>query len=72
MKAQEAQENPRRKFLVNAGKTSVILAGGAIAFSGCNGENSASATQLTRGKSPKEEILYQKTAHWEQYFSVTN
>ncbi|NLU33679.1 Uncharacterised protein [Wolinella succinogenes] len=65
----EVKENSRRKFLVKAGKTSVLLAGGAIVLSGCNNEPKASP-ELTRGKSKKTEILYQKSPHWEEYFSV--
>lgn len=64
------QENPRRKFIVNAGKTSVLLASGAVAFSGCS--NGEMAPELVRGKSPKKEILYQKTPHWEAYFSIAH
>lgn len=65
------KENSRRRFLIKAGKGSVLLAGGAIALSGCN-DSSAQAPELTRGKSKKKEILYQKSKFWEAYYSITN
>lgn len=63
------QENPRRRFLVNAGKTTVVAAAGTgIILSNALGADAKSTNQLVRGKSKKVEILYQKTATWENYF----
>lgn len=64
------QENPRRKFIVNAGKTSVLLASGAVALSGCSDKEMA--PELTRGKSPKKEVLYQKSAYWDAYYNIAH
>ncbi len=66
-----SQENPRRRFLVNAGKTTVIAAAGtSVALSNAFASEKKVATRadVVRGKSKKVEILYQKTAHWEDYY----
>ena len=65
-----SQENPRRRFLVNAGKTTVLAAAGAgIALSQSQAADSkAVRAEVIRGKSKKVEILYQKTAAWEDYY----
>ena len=65
-----SQENPRRKFLVNAGKTTVIaVAGTSIVLSNSLASGSKTATkEVIRGKSKKVEILYQKTATWANYY----
>lgn len=65
-----SQENPRRRFLVNAGKTTVIAAvGSSIVLSNTIAADPKAATkEVIRGKSKKVEILYQKTATWEDYY----
>jgi len=65
-----SQENPRRRFLVNAGKTTVLAAvGSGIVLSNTLASDSKVATkEVIRGKSKKVEILYQKTATWEDYY----
>lgn len=61
-------EKSRREFLKNATKTSVAVAGAGVMLAGCG--KKGSSENLTRGKSPKEEILYQKTKQWNEYYSV--
>ncbi len=65
-----SQENPRRRFLVNAGKTTVLAAvGSSIVLSNTVAADPKTATkEVIRGKSKKVEILYQKTATWEDYY----
>ena len=65
-----SQENLRRKFLVNAGKTTVVaVAGTGMVLSSSLAAGSKKATkEVIRGKSKKVEILYQKTATWEDYY----
>lgn len=66
-----SQENPRRRFLVNAGKTTVAVAAGTgIVLSSAMGaeKKAVSGPEVIRGRSKKVEILYQKTAHWDDYY----
>lgn len=49
-------------------KTSVAVAGVSIALAGCG--KKGTSENLVRGKSPKKEILYQKTQQWDLYYSV--
>lgn len=60
----------RREFLKKAAKGASAVGIGAVAvasLAGCGGGKSAN---LVRGKSPKEEILYQKTQKWAEYYAV--
>ena len=52
-------EKSRREFLKKSAKTSVAVAGVSIALAGCG--KKGTSENLVRGKSPKQEILYQKT-----------
>lgn len=64
----EHQPNPRRSFLVNAGKTTVLAAAGtSLLASQSLGAEKSSAT-VVKGRSKKVEVLYQKTRHWEDYY----
>ena len=65
-----SQENPRRRFLVNAGKTTVLAAVGTgmVLSSSLAADPKAAKKEVIRGKSKKVEILYQKTAAWEDYY----
>ena len=60
-------EKSRREFLKNA-TTSIAVAGVSVALAGCS--KKGSSENLVRGKSPKTEILYQKTKQWDMYYSV--
>ena len=62
------QENPRRRFLVNAGKTTVAAAAAGMVVSNALAADAKPAKQIVRGKTKKVEILYQKTATWEDYY----
>lgn len=62
------QENPRRRFLVNAGKTTVAAAAAGMVVSNALASEAKPAGQVVRGKTKKVEILYQKTATWENYY----
>lgn len=64
----DTQENPRRRFLVNAGKTTVVAAAAGMVVSNAFAADAKPAGQVVRGKTKKVEILYQKTATWENYF----
>ena len=66
-----SQENPRRRFLVNAGKTTVLAAVGTgmVLSSSLAVDPKAAKKEVIRGKSKKVEILYQKTATWEDYYT---
>ncbi|CAM3535742.1 MULTISPECIES: twin-arginine translocation signal domain-containing protein [Helicobacter] len=61
-------EKSRREFLKTTAKTSVAVAGVSIALAGCG--KKGTSENLVRGKSPKKEILYQKTQQWDLYYSV--
>ncbi|MCH5323075.1 MAG: hypothetical protein J1E31_05825 [Helicobacter sp.] len=61
-------EKSRREFLKNATKTSVAIASTGVVLAGCG--KKGSSENLIRGKSPKTEILYQKTQQWDNYYSV--
>ena len=61
-------EKSRREFLKNATKTSIAVAGVSVALAGCS--KKGSSENLVRGKSPKTELLYQKTKQWDMYYSV--
>ena len=61
-------EKSRREFLKKSAKTSVAVAGVSIALAGCG--KKGTSENLIRGKSPKQEILYQKTQQWDLYYSV--
>lgn len=62
------QENPRRRFLVNAGKTTVATAAAGMVVSNALAGDAKPAKQIVRGKTKKVEILYQKTPTWESYY----
>ncbi len=62
------QENPRRRFLVNAGKTTVAAAAAGMVVSDALAADAKPAGQVVRGKTKKVEILYLKTATWENYY----
>jgi hypothetical protein len=62
------QENPRRRFLVNAGKTTVAAAAAGMVVSNALAADATLAKQIVRGKTKKVEILYQKTPTWESYY----
>ena len=62
------QENPRRRFLVNASKSTVAAAAAGMVVSDAPAADAKPAGQVVRGKTKKVEILYQKTATWENYY----
>lgn len=61
--------NSRRVFLKNALKVGTATTVAGLAFSGCSGDKSRSGSVI-RGKSKKEEILYQKSQHWSAYYKA--
>ncbi|WP_026943223.1 twin-arginine translocation signal domain-containing protein [Helicobacter rodentium] len=61
-------EKSRREFLKTTAKTSVAVAGAGVVLAGCG--KKGTSENLVRGKSPKQEILYQKTQQWDLYYSV--
>lgn len=61
-------EKSRREFLKKSAKTSVAVASVSIALAGCG--KKGTSENLISGKSPKQEILYQKTPQWDLYYSV--
>jgi ribosomal protein L28 len=66
------EENTRRKFLVNAAKTTVAVTAGSGALlsnASANDTKAELSASVIKGTSKKEEILYQKTAHWDNYYS---
>lgn len=62
------QENPRRRFLVNASKSTVAAAAAGMVVSNALAADAKPAGQVVRGKTKKVEILYQKTPTWENYY----
>ncbi|WP_277641699.1 hypothetical protein [Wolinella succinogenes] len=60
-------ENSRREFLKSATKTTVVAAAVGVSMAGCMGGRTVT-DNLTRGKSSKQETLYQKTAAWDMYY----
>lgn len=66
------EENARRQFLVNAGKTTVAVtaaSGVLLSSASASGAGAERSSSVVKGTSKKEEILYQKTADWENYYS---
>lgn len=63
-----AQQPSRREFLKTTAKASLAVAGTSVVLGGCAKKGDGS--KLVRGKSPKEEILYQKSPQWDMYYSV--
>jgi hypothetical protein len=64
----EHQTNPRREFLANVGKTTVLAAAGTTMLASQSlGAEKSSAT-VVKGRSKKVEVLYQKTRHWEDFY----
>ncbi|AWI35053.1 twin-arginine translocation signal domain-containing protein [Helicobacter apodemus] len=61
-------QKSRREFLKNATKTSVAVAGVGVVLAGCS--KNTPNENVVQGKSPKEEILYQKSKQWDLYYSV--
>ena len=61
-------EKSRREFWKNATKNSIAVASVSVALAGCS--KKGSSENLVRGKSPKTEILYQKTKQWDMYYSA--
>lgn len=62
--------NPRRKFLKSTAKAGAVAAVAGIAFNACSNKKVESSNNLVRGKSKKQEILYQDTKYWEAYYKV--
>lgn len=58
----------RREFLKKAAKTSVVIAAGGVALTGCSG--GSRIDHLNAKQSKKVEILYQKSPQWTLYYSV--
>ncbi len=66
-------QNRRREFL----KKALIGSGAVLATTTlANASEKSSAVQgsngVVVGHSPKKEILYKKTAHWREYYSVAS
>ncbi|WP_104722279.1 twin-arginine translocation signal domain-containing protein [Helicobacter mesocricetorum] len=61
-------QKSRREFLKGAAKTSVAVAGVGVVLAGC--DKKIESKNIIRGKSKKEEILYQKSKQWDLYYSV--
>lgn len=61
----------RRSFLKKLGKASAVAAAGtttiALASSGHERSYSADSNGVVIGKSNKKEIIYKKTAIWDEY-----
>lgn len=63
-------KNSRRDFLKNASKTSVAVAVGGIAITGCGSDSKNSkANGVAEGHSKKKEILYRDTKNWNSYYA---
>jgi hypothetical protein len=66
-----AQDNARRSFLKRGAIASAVLAGsiGAVASSAPAGHRGDSTGGgVVTGTSRKKETLYQKTAHWNEFY----
>jgi len=64
-------DNSRREFIKRAGKASVVVAGAGALFAGTDNfhkRGSGSTSGVVVGQSRKEEITYQKTKSWEEYY----
>lgn len=61
--------NPRRKFLKSTAKAGAVAAVAGVAISACS-ESKVESKNLTRGKSKKQEVLYQNSKYWEAYYKV--
>lgn len=61
--------NPRRKFLKSTAKAGAVAAVAGVAISACS-KSEVESKNLTRGKSKKQEVLYQSSKYWEAYYKV--
>ncbi len=58
-----------KKALIGSG---VVLATASIAEANENNSVNQGSNGVVIGYSPKKEILYKKTAHWREYYSVAS
>ncbi|MDE6885875.1 MAG: twin-arginine translocation signal domain-containing protein [Helicobacteraceae bacterium] len=61
--------NPRRKFLKDSAKVGVAAVATGVAISACS-NSTKTQQEVFKGKSKKQEVLYQKSPYWEAYYKV--
>lgn len=59
----------RRQFLKTTAKAGAITAVAGIAITACS-NNKVEQKEITKGKSRKQEVLYQKSKYWDAYYKV--
>ena len=58
----------RRNFLKTSAKVGVGVAVAGIAITACS--DKVEQKEITKGKSRKQEVLYQKSKYWDSYYKV--
>lgn len=61
--------NQRRNFLKTTAKAGAITAVAGIAISACS-NTKVEQQEVAKGKSRKQEVLYQKSKYWDAYYKV--
>ena len=59
----------RRSFLKATAKAGVGVAVASVAISACS-DTKVAQQEVTKGKSKKLEVLYQKSKYWDAYYKV--
>ena len=67
----------RRQFIKRAGIAATVLAGSVVATAATapnqdRGANSNNGNGVDVGRSTKKEILYKKSAAWEEFYRAAN
>lgn len=67
----------RRQFIKRAGIAATVLAGSVVATAATTekqdrGANSNNGNGVVVGRSTKKEILYKKSAAWEEFYRAAN
>ncbi|MBR7118360.1 MAG: twin-arginine translocation signal domain-containing protein [Helicobacteraceae bacterium] len=59
----------RRSFLKTTAKAGAITAVAGIAITACS-NTKVEQKEVVKGKSRKQEVLYQKSKYWDSYYKV--
>lgn len=63
--------NNRRNFLKTTAKVGAVTAVAGMSISACS-SGKTNQREITKGKSRKTEVLYQKSQYWDAYYKVAH
>lgn len=63
--------NKRRNFLKTTAKAGAITAVAGMSISACSNAK-LEQKEVAKGKSRKQEVLYQKSKYWDAYYKVAH